>query len=50
MMTKRMICAMIIALLTVFSAAAESGRVECILRKREEVSVFATEEVIEAEK
>ena len=40
---------MIIALLTVFSAAAESGRVECILRKREEIVVFATEEVIEAE-
>ena len=49
MMTKRMICAMILLLLTVFSAAAESGRVECILRKREEISVFATEEVIEAE-
>ena len=48
-MTKRMICAMILLLLTVFSAAAESGRVECILRKREEISVFAIEEVIEAE-
>ena len=49
MMTRRMICAMILLLLTVFSAAAESDRVECNLRKREEISVFATEEVIEAE-
>ena len=49
MMTKRMICAMILVLPIVFSAAAESGRVECILRKREEISVFAIEEVIEAE-
>ena len=47
MMTKRMICAVILVMLTALSAAAEAGRIECILKKREQMSFFATQAAAE---
>ena len=47
MMTKRMVCAVILVMLTALSAAAEAGRVECILKKREQMSSFMTQEATE---
>ncbi len=49
MMFRRMICAMILIMMTVFAAAAEGNRVECLYRKRLQPDLGNTLQVTDAQ-